>query len=332
MSFSSTVSSAGRLLGAGVEAAAPYVAPVAQAAAKAVGQGASAARTAVGSVPARLGSLLDAGSTAASNDVRSAALAKVMAQSDAADQAAAQAATLKAADAPLRANMQAAADTQAANGVAISDIPEAKALVQSLQAKVNPPGDIGTILLPDQVKPYQQVIDTLSPQNGPRPDLESIQNLRRAIAKPAYTGDQTGYNAIPKGDRKDLVTALNGVEDAYTGGLQAPVQANYAAAMDAQKQADTLGKMKDTLTAQAVQLDTLPPIAAAQKAQEIVTSLAKKGIVPESDYRDFMQLANAATTAQGKAAFRKKLAIYGVAGLVGAEAAHVGANALGAIK
>lgn len=260
----------------------------------------------------RIASVLDAGATPAAENVRSAALAKILTQQKAASDAATQAEALKAADKPLRSAMEAAAQAQADKGIAISDIPEAKALVASLEKKVNPTGEVGTVLLPDQAKPYQQIIDTLSPQNGVRPNLESIQNLRRAIAKPAFTGDQAGYNAIPKGDRKDLVRSLNALEDAYTGGLQAPVQTNYAKMLDAAQQAKDAEKIAPDLMIAATKLDTLSAKDSITTAQGIVDKLAKKQLIGSDEYAEFRQLAQAATDAQGKAAFRKKLALYGL--------------------
>ena len=80
---------AGRLLGAGVEAAAPYVAPAAARALRALSQGGSATKAAVGSVSARISSLLDAGATPAAQGEQAAAMARALAQRDAQAQAAA---------------------------------------------------------------------------------------------------------------------------------------------------------------------------------------------------------------------------------------------------
>lgn len=289
---------------------------------------------ALGNVAPGVSRVLDAGSTDASQAVRSAALAKVLAQSKAADDAASQAASLKAADVPLRSAMEDAAAAQAAKGVGVSDIPQAKALVADLKSKLSPTGSVVTIPTTDQAKAYNTIIEALSPgPNGQKPSLEMVQNMRRQIAQPAYAGaDPSGFAAIGKLDRRNLVQQLHDIEDAYTGGAAAPVRENWRAATVASDQADELGKMKTMLTAQAVQLDELPATQAASKAQGIVASLAKKGLVSDTDYRDFMQLANAATTAQGKAAFRKKLALYTGAGLVGAEATHLGSNLAGAVR
>lgn len=289
---------------------------------------------ALGSVAPGVSRIMDAGSTDASEAVRAAALAKVLGQTNAADAAAAQASSLKAADVPLRAAMEAAAAQQAAKGVGVSDIPQAQALVADLKSRLNPQGSVVTVPTADQARAYNTIIEALSPSaTGQKPSLEMVQNMRRQIAQPAYAGaDPSGFSAIGKLDRRNLVQQLHDIEDAYTGDAAAPVRENWRAASEASDQAEELGKMKDTLTAQAAQLDSLPAAQAAQRAQTIVGSLAKKGLVSESDYRDFMQLANAATTAQGKAAFRKRLALYAAGGLVGVEAAHFGTNLAGAIR
>lgn len=302
---------------------------------KAVGAGADAIEGAGLSLPPikgtgqKIASVLDAGATPAAENVRAAALAKVVAQQKAAQDAAAQAAALKANDATLRPAMEAAAKAQADKGIAISDIPEAKSLVASLKAKLNPTGEVGTVLLPDQAKPYQQIIDTLSPQNGVRPDLESIQNLRRAIAKPAYTGGQTGYDAIPKGDRKALVSQLNALENAYTGGLQAPVQANYTEMLAATKAAKDAEKLAPDLMIAATKLDALPAKDSISTANAIVDKLAKKQLIGSDEYAEFRQLAQTATDAQGKAAFRQRLAKrIALGAVVGAGVSSGGAHLL----
>ena len=268
------------------------------------------------SVPSKIGSVLDAGSTATAQSVRSAALAKVMAQQQALADAQAAVQAGKATDAQLRPAMEAAAAKQADQGIGVSDIPEAQQLVADLQARLKPNSPVATVPNPDQAKAYQQVIDVLAPKAGPKPDLATVQNLRRELAT-AYNGDQTGYAALAKGTRKDLVAALNGVENAYTGGLQAPVQENYTALMAAQGQAKQLGKIAPDLTQAAAKLDALPPQDSVRTAQSIVDKLQKRGLVSDSEYQDFVNLAQNAKDAAGKAAFRKKVLMVG-AGAVGA--------------
>lgn len=276
-------------------------------------------------MPAKAASVLDAGATPAANAMRSSAMAKVLATRQTLSDAEALAASKKAADVPLRATMEAAAGAQAAKGIGVSDIPEAKNLVNELKYRLKPGGPVVTIPTADQAKAYGSIIDALSPTaQGQKPSLEMVSNLRRQLAETAYGGaDPSGYAAIGKVDRRDLVKKLHDIEDAYTGGASAPVRENWKAAMTASEKADELAKMKDTLTAQVAQLDELAPKAAATQAKSIVTSLAKSGLVPEDEFREFLRLANAATDAQGKAAFRKRLALYG-AGVSGASAVGSG--------
>ena len=306
---------AGRVLGAAVSKA-PQVA------------------AAIATTPQAIGNVLDAGSTQAAQNVRQAALAKVLSQQQATAKAAAMATALKANDVPLRATMEGVAQQQAAQGIGVSDVPQAQALVADLKSRLNPQGQVVTVPTADQTKAYQSIINTLSPTSaGQKPSLEMVANLRRQLADAAYGGsDPSGFAAVGKIDRQALVKQLNDIEDAYTSGASAPVRENWRAATVAQEQADEAEKLKNSLAAQAIQMDELPADKAVSRAQTIVTSLKTKGLISDPDYRDFLQLANAASTAQGKAAFRKKLALYVTAGAVGAEAAHVGGNVLGAIK
>jgi hypothetical protein len=276
----------------------------------------------------RIASVLDAGATPAAENVRSAALAKVLAQQESGAQAAAKAEAGKAASNEARAAMDAVVAKKAEQGIAPSDTPEAQQLVATLRAKQNPNGPVATIPTADQSKVYQQIIDTLSPDSGPKPSLETIQNLRRQIAKPAFQGEVSGAAAIDKLERRDLVKALNSVEDAYTGGTSVPVRENWAQALEWTKRAKAIDKLAPDLQAAAAKLEMLSPKDSAATARQIVDKLAKKGLVQDQEYRDFLQLADAATTAQGKAAFRKKIAMYGAIGLGLGEGAKLGLHAL----
>ena len=260
-------------------------------------------------------SVIDAGATPAANSTISSAKAKILQQQQALADAQAAVNAGKAADLKLRPTMEAAAAEKSAQGISPADTPEAQALVSDLQGRLNPNGPVATIPTANQKLAYQKVIDTLAPEEGPKPDFATVQALRRDLGT-AYDGDQTGYAAIDKGVRKNLVTSLNKIEDVYTGGLQAPVQDNYTALMDAQKIAKGLGKFSPDFTQATVKMDTLPPQEAVKVAQTIVDKMQKNGLVPQSEYQDFVQLAQNAKDAAGKSAFRKKVLLLG-AGAVG---------------
>lgn len=269
--------------------------------------------------------VMDAGATPAAQEVRSAALGKVLAQQQAAREAEEAAARLKGADAPLRAKMEGAASEQAAIGVGVSDVPQAQSLVAELSGRLNPNGPVATTPTAGQAAAYKAVMDVLAPSKGPKPSLEMVQNLRRELAEAAYGGaDPRGFGAISKLDKRDLVQRLHEIEDAYTGGASTPVRENWSAAMTAQEQADEMAKLKNKLATDAAQLDTLPPAEAVTRAKSIVASLSKKGLVPDAEYREFLELANAATNARGKSAFRKQLALWAGAGAVGISATGAG--------
>ncbi len=362
---------AGRLMGAAVDAAAPYVAPAAKATLRALSQGGSAAKTVAAkpfqAVARPLTTYLDAGATPAADAAAQAAqvadqhagnlvgeargyvqsqldplqqsiTAAAQAKSDAISKATAAAGTVmdtqaaakaaKDADAPLRAAMQAAADAAAASGKSPADTQAAQDLVATLRAKLKPNGPVAFLPTPDQTKVYDRIIETLSPESGPKPDLETIQNLRRQIAKPAYQGDLAGAGAIDKIERRSLVQALNGVEDMYTGNLQAPVQANYAKALDLEKQAEAqtavakdvtkssakivgaadktiqgAQKARQTYVTQLESLDNegLTGQAAVSRTQNIVANLRKNGLISEADHREFVGLLSDADAAMQRA-------------------------------
>lgn len=273
-------------------------------------------------------SFIDAGAKAANETVRSTAMAKVMAQQKALSDAQKAVEAGKAADATLRPAMEAKAAAKAAQGVGVSDIPEAQALVADLQGRLKPNNPVATIPNADQAKSYQKVIDVLAPARGSKPDLATVQNLRRELAT-AYNGDQTGYASIPKSTRKDLVNSLNQIENAYTEGLQAPVQANYTALKAAQKQASTLEKFSPDLKQAAVKMQEMSSAESIKVANGIVDKMQKRGLIPDAEYEDFVQLAQNAKDAAGKSAFRKKMLLLGAgaAGLV----TPVGRTALHAV-
>jgi hypothetical protein len=265
------------------------------------------------------GRILDAGATPAAEAVRSSALAKALAQKQALQKSKTTVTNLKAADIPLRKKMTDEASAQAAKGIGVSDIPEAQTLVTDLQAKLNPTGTVVTNPSVGQINLYNDIINTLSPTKGKKPpSLEQVQELRRKIAKPAF-GDLEGYGAIDKIERQGLVRALNEVENAYTGGLQAPVQANYTALIAAQKETKRLEKFAPEISQAISKLEKLPPQESIKVAKSIVDKMQKRTLMSKAEYEEFIDLATAATDAKGKSAFRKKLALYG-AGLIGISA------------
>jgi len=285
----------------------------------------------LGNAPAAAANVLDAGATPAAQQVVAPVrqrLAELLAQTD---EVTSQAEAAKAADVPLRGAMEGAAAGQAAKGIGVSDLPEAKSLVADLQARLKPQGSVVTIPTTGQATAYQKIIDTLSPSaQGQKPSLEMVQNLRRELEAPAYAGqDPSGFAAVSKLDKRNLGKQLAAIEDAYTGGASVPVRENWRNYSVLQDQADAMAKTKDMFTTQAAQLDELPPVAAARKAQTIATGLAKKGLISDSDYRDLMQLSNAATDARGKSLFRKRVAMAIGGGAVGYEATKLGGHALG---
>lgn len=324
---------AGRLVGAAADAAAPYVTPAVQRLAGALSKPVAAAGQAVSAVPQRVASLLDAGATPAAQQVTTPVrqrLADLLAQQQ---DVTAQAEAAKAADVPLRATMEQAATSQADKGIGVGDVPEAQALVADLKSRLKPTGSVVTVPTTAQAAAYQKIIDALTPTaEGQKPSLEMIQNLRREIESPAYAGsDPSSFAAISKLDKRDLGKQLSGIEDAYTGGASAPVRENWRNYSVLQEQADAMAKTKDMFTTQAAQLDELPPIKAAQRAQTIATGLAKNGLISDADYREIAQLANAATDARGKALFRKRIALAIGGGAVGYEAARLGGHAMGVL-
>jgi hypothetical protein len=265
------------------------------------------------------GRVLDAGATPAAEAVRLSALAKALAQRQALQKSKTTVTNLKAADVPLRKKMTDEASAQAAKGIGVSDIPEAQTLVTDLQAKLNPTGTVVTNPSVGQINLYNDIINTLAPTKGKKPpSLEQVQELRRKIAKPAF-GDLEGYGAIDKIERQGLVRALNEVENAYTGGLQAPVQANYTALIAAQKETKRLEKFAPEISQAISKLEKLPPQESIKVAKNIVDKMQKRTLMSKAEYEEFIDLATAATDAKGKSAFRKKLALYG-AGLIGISA------------
>lgn len=258
----------------------------------------------------RFGSFVDAGAKPAAQSVKSAATAKIMAQQKALADAQADVAARKTADATLRPRMEVAAAQKAAQGIGVSDTQEAKNLVANLQRRLRPNDPVATIPNADQAKSYQKVIDVLSPKAGSKPNLETVQNLRRELAT-AYDGDQTGYAAIPKATRKELVKALNNVENSYTEGLQKPVQENYEALMASKKQAKELEKFAPDLQQAVTKMENMSSADSVKVARSIVDKMQKRGMIPQDEYEDFVKLAETAKDAAGKSAFRKKMLLIG---------------------
>ncbi len=273
---------------------------------------------------------LDAGATPAAEKVRSAAMGTALNQWKRTAKVADDVARVKAADKPLRATMEARALEQAQRGVGVSDIPEAQSLVANLKGRLNPTGDVVTIPTADQAKVYQAIIDTLTPVKGQRPSLETVQNLRRQIQEPVK-GDISGFGAVNKIERQKLADELHAVEDAYTGGAAGPVRENYKTIPDA-KEAKRAAKQAEVFKAQAIILDELPPAESVKRAQGIVDGYLKKNLISEAEYKEFTKLANEARTLEGKAAFRKRLALWGAAaaGLSATDAA-TGGHIIGSV-
>ena len=273
--------------------------------------------------------ILDAGATPAAEAVRSSALAKALAQSQALQKSKTTVTNLKAADVPLRKKMTDEASAQAAKGIGVSDIPEAQTLVMDLQAKLNPTGTVVTNPSVGQINLYNDIINTLAPTKGKKPpSLEQVQELRRKIAKPAF-GDLEGYGAIDKIERQGLVRALNEVENAYTGGLQAPVQANYTALIAAQKETKELEKFAPDISQAMSKLEKLPPQESIKVAKSIVDKMQKRKLISKIEYDEFIDLAKSAKDAKGKSVFRKRVAI-GLAAL-GAAQTPMGSSVLRAV-
>ncbi len=277
----------------------------------------------------KVGSVLDAGATPAAEKVRAAALAKVLAQKQALTEAETLAASRKAADVPLRAKMEEAAQAQAAQGIGVSDIPEAQSLVAFMKGQLNPRGKVVTVPTSEQARLYRDVIGVLSPKGAKRPSLETIQNLRRKIADPVH-GDPEGYSAIADMERQKIVKDLHDVEDAYTGGAARPTRENYAAYKAADEQAQEMAKFRDKINAQTTLLENLPSRYAAAKAKTIVDQLANRGVLTPAEYEEFTRLAVEARDAAGKAKFRKQVALW-AAGLAGISATGtaIGGHAAG---
>ena len=275
------------------------------------------------------GRILDAGATPAAEAVRSSALAKALAQRQALQKSKTTVTNLKAADVPLRKKMTDEASAQAAKGIGVSDIPEAQTLVMDLQAKLNPTGTVVTNPSVGQINLYNDIINTLAPTKGKKPpSLEQVQELRRKIAKPAF-GDLEGYGAIDKIERQGLVKALNKVENAYTGGLQAPVQANYTALIAAQKETKELEKFAPDISQAMSKLEKLPPQESIKVAKSIVDKMQKRKLISKIEYDEFIDLAKSAKDAKGKSVFRKRVAI-GLAAL-GAAQTPMGSSVLRAV-
>jgi len=275
------------------------------------------------------GRMLDAGATPAAEAVRSSALAKGMVQQKALQDAQETVIAGKKADEILRPKMEMFALDKAQRGIGVSDIPEAKQLVAKLKYELSPGGQVINVLNADQSKAYKSVIDTLSSNvKGQKPNLETVQNLRRQLAT-AYSGDQTGYAAISKGIRKDLVKDLNKIENVYTEGLQAPVQANYTALIAAQKETKELEKFAPDISQAMSKLEKLPPQESIKVAKSIVDKMQKRELISKIEYDEFIDLAKSAKDAKGKSVFRKRVAI-GLAAL-GAAQTPMGSSVLRAV-
>ena len=255
------------------------------------------------------GRVLDAGATPAAEAVRAAAIAKALAQNKRVDSLAAEVAAKKAADKPLRQVMEDVATAKANQGIGVSDVPEARSLVDELNGRLNPNGPVATTPTTGQASAYKAIIETLAPSKGPKPSLEMVQNLRRELADAAYGGtDPRGFGAISKLDKRNLVDRLHEIEKSYTEGASEPVRANWSSIPDqkALKKAETQAVV---FKAQASILDELPAAEAVKKAQSIVDSYFKRGLISQTEYQEYMKLANAATDAKGKSVFRKRVAI-----------------------
>ena len=221
------------------------------------------------------------------------------------------------------------ASAQAAKGIGVSDIPEAQTLVTDLQAKLNPTGTVVTNPSVGQINLYNDIINTLAPTKGKKPpSLEQVQELRRKIAKPAF-GDLEGYGAIDKIERQGLVRSLNEIENAYTGGLQAPVQANYTALIAAQKETKRLEKFAPDISQAMSKLEKLPPQESIKVAKSILDKMQKRELISKVEYDEFIDLAKSAKDAKGKSVFRKRVAI-GLAAL-GASQTPMGSSVLRAV-
>jgi hypothetical protein len=286
---------------------------------------------AFGDVLAKPRALLDAGATPAAEKVRAAAMGKALAQSGKIDSLKAEVLTKKAADKPLRQAMEDAASAKAEQGIGVSDVPEAQALVADLRGRLSPTGTVVTKPTADQAKVYQAVIDTLSPTKGQKPSLQQVQELRRLIQEPAK-GDLQGFGAVNKIERQNLANELHKVENAYTGGASEPVRANWASLPDqkALKKAEKQGVVFKGQAGILDEMDAGPE--AVTKAQSIMESYLKRGLITEPEYREFADLAKAATTAAKRSALIKRVALLG-AGYAGLKAteATTGAHILGGI-
>lgn len=254
------------------------------------------------------GRILDAGATPAVEAVRAAAIAKALAQNKRVDSLTAEVAEKKAADKPLRKIMEDVAKAKADQGIGVSDVFEARNLVAELNGRLNPSGPVATTPTTGQASAYKAIIETLAPSKGPKPSLEMVQNLRRELADAAYGGtDLRGFGAINKIDKRNLVDRLYEIEKSYTEGASELVRANWSSIPD-QKALKKAQKQAVVFKAQASILDELPPAKAVEKAQSIVDSYFKRGLIPQTEYQEYMKLANAATDAKGKSVFRKRLA------------------------
>jgi hypothetical protein len=289
----------GQVIARALEQAAPRVAETAGSLAKGFSSGGS-----------KIGSLIDAGATPAAESVRTSAMAKILEQQQILANAKKAVENRKAADAQLRPAMERAAAVKESRGISPADTPEAQKLVADLQGRLNPNGPIAPIPNADQRAAYQKVIDVLAPKSGPKPDFATVQGLRRDLAT-AYSGDQTGFAALNKGIRKELAESLNAVENAHTEGLQAPVQQNYTALIEAQKQAKQLEKIAPDLTQASIKMDSLSPKESVKIAQSIVDKMQKRGLVPQGEYENFVNLAQNAKDAAGKSTFRKRVLLIG---------------------
>ena len=294
-----------------------------------VAPGVSRAATAAGSSiakgvrvgGAKVGSVIDAGSTPAAEAVRASALAKIMEQQQTLANAKKAVETKKAIDVRLRPTMEQRAALKESMGISPADTPEAQRLVADLQSRLNPSGPIAPIPNTDQRAAYKKVIDVLAPKSGPKPDFATVQGLRRDLAT-AYSGDQTGFAALNKGIRKELAESLNAVENAHTRGLQSVVQQNYTDLIKEQKQANKLEKIAPDINQAAMKLDIVSPQDSVQIAKSIVDKMQKKGLVSDKDYKTFITLAENAKNTAGKAAFRKKIATFGLAAIGAGKAVH----------
>lgn len=168
---------------------------------------------------------------------------------------------MQAADAQHRSAMQAVAAEQAANGVGVSDMPTAKALINKSEALVNPDPatrpNVGTNLANNAGGSlHKELLEALKPQVTPltpeqaaqatkngitvetapdgsffstnKPDLTTVDNFRRRLGDLMNPGAE-GYSSLIAHEAGQMRTGVSQAMDEYAKGTSAPVQANWKA-------------------------------------------------------------------------------------------------------